>query len=272
MKIRYYIVSILILIISCKASDKSRNYDFVDYDYEIRSYYSNSNDPDNFRYSEFYRNDTLIRKIGREGDCTTFLYDSIGRLVETIWGRNCNYGRRNIWIFDSLGNHIGYYSTMNSVVDLDSVKFEQVFFYDSNNRLIKERTDKRKNMNGEEFEIWKHYSYLNNKIDTEITIQNQDTVWIGRYYYDTFGNVIKIHRVRKKVYETELFKYNKDNVMIEKEIISTANPITPEVAFSAGNNVRKYDYDSTGFKTSEIIYNHNGKAEVKTIYLKIDKN
>lgn len=259
-------------MISCKSSDTSRYSDFDDYDYEIRSYYSNSNNPDNFRYSEFYRNDTLIRKIGRDGDCTRYIYDSNGRLIETIWGRNCNYGRRNIWIFDSLENHIGYFSTMDSVVDVDTVDFDQIFFYDSNNRLIKERTDKRKNVNGEEFEIWKHYTYQDNRIDTEITLKNSDTVWIGNYQYDSVGNLIKIHRVRKKVYETELFKFDKDNLLVEKEIISTANPITPETSFSAGNNTRKYDYDSTGFKTTEIIYNHKGKAEIKTIYLKIEKN
>lgn len=261
----------MILMISCKASDTSRYYDFDDYDYEIRSYYSNSKGPDNFRNSDFYRNDTLIRRIGREGDCTRFLYDSIGRLVETIWGRNCNYGRRNIWIFDSLNNHIGYYNTMDSIVNIDTVKVDQIYFYDSKNRLVKERTDSGKSMDGEEFEIWKYYEYLNNKINSEITLRNNDTVWIGNYDYDLNGNLIKIHRVRKEVYETELFKYNQDNKLIEEEIISTANPITPKVSFSAGNNVRKYEYDSTGFKISETVYNHKGKVQIMTIFQKINK-
>lgn len=258
-------------MISCKASDTSRYYEFDDYDYEIRSYYSNPDNPDNFRNSDFYRNDTLIRRIGREGDCTRFLYDSIGRLVETIWGRNCSYGRRNILIFDLLNNHIGNYSTMDSIVNLDTVKVDQIYFYDSKNRLIKERTDSGKGMNGEDFAIWKYYEYSDNKINKEITLRNNDTVWIGNYDYDLNGNLIKIHRVRKEVFETELFKYNQDNKLIEEEIISTANPITPEVSFSAGNNVRKYKYDSTGLKISETVYNHKGKVQIITIFQKIDK-
>jgi hypothetical protein len=215
-------------MISCEMSDTSRYTEFIDYDYEIRSYNSNSNFPENFRYSEFYRNDTLVRKIGRERDCTRFIYDSNGRLIETIWGRNCNYGRRNIFIFDSLGNHIGYFSTMDTVVDIDTVEFDQIFFYDLNNFLIKERTDKMKNMNGEEFETWKHYTYKDKRIDTEITLRNRDTVWIGSYHYDTIGNLIKIHRVRNTVYETVLFLFNEDNLLIEQETISTSNPITRE--------------------------------------------
>ena len=160
---------------------------------------------------------------------------------------------------------------MDSIVNIDTVKVDQIYFYDSKNRLVKERTDSGKSMDGEEFEIWKYYEYLNNKINSEITLRNNDTVWIGNYDYDLNGNLIKIHRVRKEVYETELFKYNQDNKLIEEEIISTANPITPKVSFSAGNNVRKYEYDSTGFKISETVYNHKGKVQIMTIFQKINK-
>jgi hypothetical protein len=270
MKQRYILV-ILLFILSCKTNDRKSDCDF-NYDYEVRCYSWNSNDPKNFRYSEFYRHDTLIRKIGREGDCTRYFYDSTGLLVETRWGRDCSYGIRNILIYDSLKNHIGYYRTMDSVVNLDTVKYDQIFFYDTHNRLIKECTNKGNNSNYEHFETWKNYNYLGNKIIREITLTNSDTIWKGKYTYDSKGRLINIYRVRNKVYESEDFKYNEKGLLIEKVITSTENPITPEVSFSAGNNKRTYLYDSTGFLTTEILYNHKGKVEIKTIYLKLEKN
>lgn len=267
MKRPTYIIILIIFLVSCATTDKGHYYDF-EYDYEIKSYYSNSDDPENFRYSEFYRNDTLIRQIDREGSCLRFFYNSTGQIAETRWGRNCSYGRRNLFIYDSLNNHIGYFSTMDSIINLDTVKYDQILFYDNQNRLIKKRTDKRKNMDGVDFETWKHFVYLNNKIDREIILTNGDTIWNGKYYYNTNENLIKIHRERKKVYETEFFKYNSAGLLIEKEIISTANPITPETSFSAGNNKRTYEYDSNGFLTIERVLNHKGKVQIKTIYLR----
>jgi YD repeat-containing protein len=271
MKTPTYILILTIILISCKTTHREHYANF-NYDYEIRSYYSNPDNPKNFRYSEFYLNGRLLRKIGRDGDCTRYFYDSTGQLIETRWGRNCNYGRRNILIYDSLKNHIGDYSTMDSIVNLDTVQFEQTFFYDSQYRLIKELTDKRRNLDGEEIETWKHYEYLGNKINREITLTNFDTIWDSKYIYDSIGNLIQIYRVRKKVYEIEVFRYNAEGLLIEKEIKSTANPITPVVTFSAGNNMRTYQYDSTGFLTTELLYNHKGKVEIKTIYLKIENN
>jgi hypothetical protein len=270
MKQRYILV-ILLLIASCKANDRKSDVDF-NYDYEVRCYSSNSNDPKNFQYSEFFLNNTLVRKIGREGDCTRYFYNSEGKLIETRWGRNCSYGRRDILIYDSLNNYIGNYITLDSIVNLDTVKFEQTFFYDKQHRLIKELTDTRDTEGGKELKAWKCYEYDGNKIIREISLTNSDTIWKGKYTYDSKGRLINIYRVRNKVYESEDFKYNENGLLIEKVITSTENPITPETSFSAGNNKRTYLYDSTGFLTTEILYNHQGKIEIKTIYLRLKEN
>lgn len=270
MRTTIYIASIIFLLISCNSERKSVDsfYNF-DYDYELRSYYSD--DLDNHKSTQFFKDGELIRRTAHEGGCEVFLYDSTGRIKESTWGRNCEYGRRTIFMYDSLNNHIGYYSTMDSIVNLDTVNFEQIFFYNSDNRLTKERTDKRKDMQGVEFEIWKFYTYTDGLIQTETILRNIDTLWIGKYSYNSNNELIKIHRTKADLYETELFKYNENGLLIEKEIISTENPVTPETSFSAGNNKRTYKYDSDGILTEEAVLNHEGKIQIKTIYKKIEK-
>lgn len=270
MRFTIYISIITLLLVSCNSERKNIDsfYNF-DYDYELRSYYSD--DLENHKSAQFYKDGKLIRRTSREGGCEVFHYDSTGRLIETTWGRNCEYGRRTIFMYDSLNNHIGYYSTLDSIVNLDTVKFTQTLFYDSDNRLVKERTDKRKDMQGIEFEIWNLYTYTDSLIQTETILRNQDTLWTGEYFYDSNNNLIKIHRVRNSLYETELFRYNKNGLLIEKEIISTENPVTPKTSFSAGNNTRTYKYDSDGILTEEAVLNHEGKVQIKTIYKKIEK-
>ena len=257
-------------MVAC-SSEKTNNDSFYnfDYDYELRSYYSD--DLENHKSAQFFLDSKLIKRTAREGGCEVFHFDSTGKITETTWGRNCEYGRRTIFIYDSLDNHIGYYSTKDSVVNLDTVNFVQIIFYDSDNRLIKERTDKRKDMQGVEFEIWKSYTYTDNLIQTETTLRNTDTLWNGEYSYDLNNNLIKIHRVKNGLYETELFKYNKNGLLIEKETISTKNSVTPKTSFSAGNNTRTYKYDSEGILTEEAVLNHEGKVQVKTIYKVVEK-
>jgi len=48
--------------------------------------------------------------------CMRFIYDSNGHLIEQIWGRNCNYGVREIMIYDSSYNLLGTYRTRDSLV------------------------------------------------------------------------------------------------------------------------------------------------------------
>jgi YD repeat-containing protein len=264
MRTTIYISLITLLLVSCNSERKNIDsfYNF-DYDYELRSYYSD--DLENHKSAQFYKDDKLIRRTAREGGCEVFHYDSTGRIMETTWGRNCEYGRRTIFMYDSLNNHIGYYSTMDSVVNLDTVKFEQILFYNTAGRLIKERTAKRKDMQGVEFEIWKFYAYTDSLIQSENTLRNSDTLWDGEYSYNSNNELIKIHRTRDDLYETELFKYNENGLLIEKEITSTENPVTPVTSFSAGNNKRTYKYDSDGILTEEAVLNHEGKVQIITI-------
>lgn len=241
------------------------------YDYELKIYYYP--DLENNRYAEYYLNGKLIRRTDSDGGCKVYKYYPNGKITETTWGRTCNFGNRTVYMYDSLNNHIGYYycEYKDSVINLDTIKFDQIFFYDKKNRLIKERTDKRNDVHGNEFEIWKLYTYKDSLIKTEITLRNNDTTWIGKYFYNSKNQLIKIHREQNGVYETELFKYNGKGLLIEKEIISTENPVTSETSFSAGNNKRTYKYDSEGIIQEETVFNHKGEVQVKTIYKKFKK-
>lgn len=268
MKTIIYIISFIFLA-SCSSNKGSYN-EFIEYDYEIRSYYS-SQTPKNLRYIEYYLNDTLIRRIGRDGDCTRYFYNSVGRLTETRWGRNCSYGRRNIMFYDSLGNNIGFYSTMDTIVDLDTVEIRQTHYYDNFNRLSREFIYDWNDTSGNQYEEWKSYKYEGQRVSSEITFVNLDTIWFGKYSYDSIGNLIEILRTRGDIWEKEVFKYDKNRFLIEKLISSNEYPLTKDVSFSAKNQKRVYQYDSSGFLINELIFSHKGKLEIKIIQNRIWK-
>ncbi|HBN06515.1 MAG TPA: hypothetical protein DD434_12115, partial [Bacteroidales bacterium] len=180
---RRIILLLLSIIIfgGCFYNNKKNIDDFYnfDYDYELKKYYDNTGD---YRSSKFYLNGKLIRETDCDGGCKVYKYYPNGKIIETTWSRSCNYGNRTVYMYDSLNNHIGYYycSYEDSVINLDTIKFDQIFFYDKKNRLIKERTEKGNYVPGEEFEIWKLYTYKDSLINTEITLRNNDTTWIGK--------------------------------------------------------------------------------------------
>ena len=261
----------LLLISSCNSDREkvNRTYNF-DYDYELRSY--SFDDLDNHTGIRFYLNGQIIRSIYKESGCKKYYYNSTGKIKESTWSRNCSYtGRRTIFIYDSLNNHIGHYNTMDSVINFDTIAIDQTNFYNSNNKLIKERINKGVDIYGKKFEIWRHYTYSDSLIKSEITLDNNDTVWVGNYFYNSKNNLTKIHRTRNNVYETELFKYNINGLLIEQEIISTKNPVTPTTSHSAGNNTTTYEYDSNGTLIATTILNHKGEISSKTIYKKVEK-
>ncbi len=258
-----------IFLISCNSENKQNDgYNNFDYDYELKSY--DSKNLKNQKGAQFFKNGNLIRKTQKEKGCQVFVYNSKGKIKETLWSRNCENGRRTIYMYDSSDNHIGYYETIDTEVNLDTVSFEQIFFYDSDNRLIKERTVKIKNANGKDHEVWKLYTYKDSLIQTETILENNIPLWEGQYSYNAKNELIKIHRTRRDIYETELFKYNDNGLLIEKEIISTEFPLSPEVGFSAGNNKRIYKYDAEGILSEELLMNHRRKIQFKTIYKKIN--
>lgn len=264
------LISIGLIVISCSTSRQEFNsfYDF-DYDYELRRYYSD--DLKNHKSAQFYLDGKLIRATNRDGVCTQYYYDENDKLIETKWGRNCSYGRRCIYIFDSTQNHVGYYYTLDSIVNIDTIQFEQIFYYNSKNQLIKERTHQGTAISDKEFETWNYYAYSDDLRKTLITMSNSDTLWKGTYSYDSLNNLVAIHKKRNDVYETISYTYNSNGLVNKEEIKSTANPVTEITSFSAGNHSKIYEYDSSNQLISETIINHNGEVQFKNVYKKVYK-
>ncbi|MBK9511059.1 MAG: hypothetical protein IPP61_15970 [Cytophagaceae bacterium] len=226
---------------------------FDDYDYEIRTL----SDLNIFESSEFYKNDILIRRIEDES-CMTYYYNK-GQLIETKWGRICPGFVRNLLIHDLEGNYIADYITRDSVVNLDTIKYEQTKFYNIHNQIIRELIHEFNAEDGERIRYWREYTYKQNKVDKEFTYINKVLNWKGQYYYDSRGNLIRIERFRNGLYEKEFFTYNNKNKLIKEEIKSTDNPITSDVTHSAGNNYKTYKYDSKGFLIEKDFFNHKNE-------------
>jgi len=255
------------LITSCRDSEKVPQ-DTIVSQYVITSYYNNSDDPKNFASAKYYdSSNKLIREIGGDGDCTRYIYDETDKLIETIWGRTCEYGVRQILIFDTLGNHIGYYRPLDSIFDIDTIQFDQIKFYDSQNRLVEEKVDERKNVHGEKIFTRNYYTYEGeNKSSVEIK-ENDITIWKGTYQYDTKGRLVELKKVRKSVFEIDYYVYDDSDRLIEKGTKSNVKTITPLGTFDYPEKKRVFQYDSTGFLNKEIVY-HDNKILVKVINIK----
>ena len=271
-RIIFLLLSIIIFGGCFQNSKKEYIDDFYNfnYDYELKEYYDNTC---NYRSSEFYLNGKLIRETDIDGGCKVYKYYPNGKIIETTWSRSCNHGNRTVYMYDSLNNHIGYYycEYKDSVINLDTIKFDQIFFYDKKNRLIKERTDKHSVMEGVNYEKWVLYTYKDSLKKNEIIIENNDTTWFGKYFYNSKNQLIKIHREKDNEYKAELFKYNEKGLLIEKEILSNKDTITPDGSSIIYNNKTTYKYDNEGIIKEENIFNNKGEVSLKVIYKKCYK-
>lgn len=236
--------------------------------YVITSYYNNPDDPENFRDAKYYDStDRLIREIGRDGDCKKYIYDNSGRLIEIVWGRTCEDGIRQIYVFDTSGHHVGYYRTRDTIVDLDTVQFEQIKFYDSQDRLIEEKVNERNTMDGVIFSTWNFYTYIG-EIKSTVAIKVNDILhWEGTYHYDTKARQVELKKVRKERFETDYSIYNDAGQLIEQGTKTNNQFITPMGTFETPQEKIIFRYDTMGFMNEEIQY-HDNKTLQRIIYIK----
>jgi hypothetical protein len=156
---KFVILSFLIfLVLSCTTSDRAaKNWDF-EYDYEIRKYDNDTLDSKNLRHIEYYDSlGKLLRVAGSDG-CERCIYNNQGLLVATIGGRDCLRGVREFMIYDKHKNLLGKFRTTDSLVNLDTVKYKQAYFYDKNNKLIKELDREWNDPEGNLIEYWNYSS------------------------------------------------------------------------------------------------------------------
>ena len=257
------------LIYSCSNSNEtSTDLDF-DYDYEIWTYNGDTTDNENLSHIEYYDNGgKIVRKMGKES-CTRFLYDSSGRLTETLWGRNCSYDLREIMLYDSSYNLLGVYQTRDSLVNLDTVKYRQIYFYDTSGNIIKELDHEWSDYEGKRHVQWNFYSYENGKRAKERNVQDDEGVlWTGMYRYDSNSNLESIHKVRNETFWTKTFQYDSADQLIAEEIESNEYPLIEDVSFSASNNKTLYKYHPDGYLVEKKTLSHKGKVNSRTLYVR----
>jgi len=154
---------------------------------------------------------------------------------------------------------------------MDTVKVEQVKFYDNKKRLIKELADRGKDVNNNKFEYWKFYQYENERVASEIETRNGDTLWVGTYDFNNSGNLIRINRKNREKYKNEQFEYDKSNRLIKWSIESNEQPLTENTAYSVSNNSTTYEYSDKGQLIREVTYNHKGDKYRIFIYQYTDR-
>ena len=268
-------LAILMALFGCQ-SNKERVPDFsdnIDYQYSETKYIDNHNNEEHIVSIKYFNKlNQLIEQVGHEFR-EKYTYDDKGNLTETFSCRmyNCDIGWRSILVYDSSGNHVGTYTTLDTLVNMDTVKVEQVKFYDNKKRLIKELAERGKDLNNDKFEYWKFYQYENERLLSAIETRNGDTVWVGTYDYNKSGNLIRINRKNREKYKNEQFEYDKSNRLINWAIDSNENPLTENTSYSVSNNTTAYEYNHKGQLIREVTYNHKGEKYRTFFYQYKDK-
>jgi YD repeat-containing protein len=258
------IAIIVLLTAGCRSNIEIPDFsEQINYSYKSTVYIGNPNNHDIFTFNYFDNQGHIIEQVGREYR-VKFIYNEKGQLIEKY---NCRMYNCEILKYDSLGNYIGSAIPKDTLVILSNVNVEQVKFYDKNNHLIKELSDRGADINGNKYESWKYYTYENSRITNETELRNRDTVWTGKYNYDTNGNLISIKRQNGQKYENETFQYDQLKRVTKKSIENNVYPLTEDVSsFSVSNNSTTFKYDDKGRVTEEITYNHLGKEYRRFVY------
>jgi len=264
------IVSITtILLFSCQSSRFVPNFsEQILYDYKVIVYSCEGRNKEIHSFEYYNEKEQLVEQVQYEYRAK-YIYNTKGQLAEKFHCRmyNCQAGRREILIYDNNGNHIGTYRTSEENINMDTIKVEQIRFYDENNHLIKELSDKGTDVYGKPYEFWKYYIYENDKIANEITMRNNDTVWVGKYFYNEAGYLVSIYRKNGQKYQKETFEYDQSGKLIKEKIEDNTYPLTKDVSFSRDNNSKTFLYNEQGKLIEEIRYNHKGEELLKYKYV-----
>lgn len=256
------ILLLLIIISSCESRNEFTDIsNQIDFAYKQLKYSNKVSNENLNGISYFSKDSLLIETVGFQYR-TKLIYNKEKKLIETKGFRS----PRKLYFYDKNNSFIGTYYTSDSIVDRDTVKFEQTKFYDSNHLLKRELIQSVKNVKGEHLETWKEYKYLNNRIIKEIETRNSDTIWIGNYSYDRNNNLSEISRRFADKYEIELFFYNESNKVKEHRIMSNEHKIDKYTSHSVNNNSTEYKYYENGLIKEKVHLNHLGEEQWKHIY------
>ncbi|OAN60701.1 hypothetical protein A8B79_09265 [Balneola sp. EhC07] len=235
----------------------------IEYDYGLKivTTFENGHSGDSYKY--YNANEKLVESVGYESR-NKFKYDSLGVLKEVFRCRmyNCEFGIRELLIYDNSGNNIGSYTTTDSLVNVDTADFIQTKFYNSDNQLTHELTDRGMNYHTKEkFEKWSFYEYEDDLIKKEFQKINSDTEWTGLYFYNSNDLLRKIEYWNDKQYRFITYRYNEDGKLISKILESGPEELADNVAFNVNNNKRKIEYDNLGRISVIELFNHKEELQ-----------
>lgn len=250
---------ILCLILSCGNENQSlllnpKSIEYykksIEYDYSVEKIFSYENDI-HLGQIEFFKNGKLIEQI-RDELHTQYIYNNEGLLakINNCRFNNCNVGTWEFMKYDEYGNLIGSLLTTDSIITMDTITIKQNRFYDEKNRLTKEL------IRNSDI-LWKTYTYNNGKINEEFKIGNNDTLLIGKYFYDNSNRLERIERKKDSIYFNELYKYENDKLS-KKILESNQYPLDDNVKFSENNSTTEYYYNDNMELVKEVVFDHKG--------------
>jgi hypothetical protein len=275
MKIKPTVLLLIMMIFSCikhkdlvvNMENISESNKTIQHDLRILKYVT-SNGEKSLRAADYYLNDHLVEKLGSESR-KQFVYDSQGKLKKVITCRynNCRSPFYELMHYDKNGNLLGSSSiNTNRLEDIDTTSFEQTKFYNLDNRLTKELKNKGNDVYLKPFEIWKTYSYANDKIDVEVEFKNQDTTWVSKYNYDNDNRLISINKTLGDFFLIESFEYN-NNLLTRKTLDSNRYSLNDNTSFSVYHNSTVFQYNEQNELITETLYNHKGQIHLIFNYL-----
>jgi len=171
-------------------------------------------------------------------------------------------------IYDSSANVIRTYVTNDSLINIDTVHYQQRLFYGKNGRLTKELKSERTDMDGNKIQTWSSYTYDQERIVGELMTENSNPLWTCRYEYNDNRQLTAIYRTRGRIVNNDFFRYNNEGLLIEKEVNGNEYPVTPKVAFTVSVNRTIYGYDPSGELIEEVLLGHRGNVQLKQIWIR----
>mgnify|MGYP001234178841 CR=1 FL=1 len=104
----------------------------------------------------------------------------------------------------------------------------------------------------------------------ELELKNKDTVWKGKYFYNSKGQLTQIKRKNRDKYFNEIFEYKQNGDLIKKASETNKNRITENTSFSADNYSTKYKYNQNNKLIRETTFNHK-REKYRTFYYQIER-
>ena len=256
------IYGLALALVSCKSPQLFRS-SHSDYSNCVSIYSGNPRFKSNLSQRRYFDSVGNLREsISYGGDVrvTKYYYDSNQVLIEKYQClRSCDNGFRTIPKYDSLGRLFSYCRTYEASINIDTCAVDQQFFFDDQDRLIKERT-----INYKGITRWKFYSYEKNQVSREVELKGLDTISTSEFYYSD-GLLDSINVEQKKDQFTKHYFYDSSNNLIERKAVSNNKPHGRRI-YSGYDQKILYSYDIANRLIRKQVFSVDEKSSYTRYY------